>query len=225
MAKLKSSFRNMVVALLGVTFVASASLGLVNDATKETIKTTEAKKQTEAVASVLPAFDQLGESYKVMPATGKDSIEVFPAQNSEGKVIAYAVKSYTYNGFSGYIEIMVGFDEQGTITGYQVLKHAETPGLGTKMNDWFKPQTTVSKSLIENIFGFEVKTVERQSSVIQKNPEKTKLTVTKDGGEIDAITAATVSSRAFLDAINRAYSVLNNLYDASTSATTKVEGE
>jgi Na+-translocating ferredoxin:NAD+ oxidoreductase subunit G len=209
MAKLESSFKNMLISLFGITLIASASLGLVNDATREAIINTEQKKQTSAIAAVLPSFASLGESYKLMPKDGKDSITIFPALDEAGQLIGYAVKTYTYKGFSGYIEIMAGFNTEGNISGFQVLKHAETPGLGSKMNDWFRPQTTVSKSFIEKIFGFEVKTVERQSSVIQKNPEKNKLAVTNDGGEIDAITAATISSRAFLDAINRAYTTIS----------------
>lgn len=207
MAKLQSTFKNMVTALLGVTLVASASLGLVNDLTKDAITASEIKKQTQAIAAVLPKFDKLGESYKVLPATGKDSVVIFPALDAEGNVIANAVKSYTYSGFSGYIEVMVGFDINGTLTGYQVLKHAETPGLGTKMATWFNDPSK------ENQY------------VIGKNPHETKFSVSKDGGDIDAITAATISSRAFLDAINRGFAVLDALYDGTTSATQKSEGE
>jgi Na+-translocating ferredoxin:NAD+ oxidoreductase subunit G len=207
MAKLQSTFKNMVVALLGVTLISSASLGLVNDLTRDAIASAEVKKQAQAIAAVLPAFDKLGESYKILPATGKDSVEVFPALDSDGNPVANAVKSYTYNGFSGYIEIMVGFDKSGTVTGYQVLKHAETPGLGTKMATWFNDAA------------------KEQQCIVGKNPNQSKFSVRKDGGDIDAITAATISSRAFLDAVNRAFAVLNTQYDGSTSATQKKEGE
>jgi Na+-translocating ferredoxin:NAD+ oxidoreductase subunit G len=207
MAKLQSSFKNMVVALTGVSLIASASLGLVNDMTKEAIAAAETKKQVQAISTVLPKFESLGMNYKTLPTNGKDSIEVYPALDSTGNVIGNAVKSYSYNGFSGYIEVMIGFDIQGAVTGYQVLKHAETPGLGTKMTTWFNDPAK-----------------ERQN-IIGKNPTKCKLVVSKDGGDIDAITAATISSRAFLDAINRGYSVLNEQYDGKTSATSKTEGE
>jgi len=111
-----------------------------------------------------------------------------------------------------------GFNPDGTIANYSVLDHKETPGLGSKMDSWFKP-TQKEKSLIERIFGFEVKSVEKQSSVIGKNPETQALAVSKDGGEVDAITAATISSRAFLDAINRAANGLKGSRE-QTSATT-----
>jgi electron transport complex protein RnfG len=203
MAKLESSFKNMFLSLLGVSIIASASLGLVNDSTKSAIIKAEINKQTQAIASVLPKFDQLGETISMLPTDGKDSITIFPALNQTGEIVGNAVKTYTYAGFSGYIEIMVGFDKAGTITGYQVLKHAETPGLGSKMNDWFSD------------------TQKEKQCIVGKTPSKMALSVAKDGGDIDAITAATISSRAFLDAINRAYSVLNEKYDGVSSATSK----
>lgn len=203
MAKLESSFKNMVIALFGVTLIASTSLGLVNDATKATIEKVELDKKTKAIAAVLPAFDQLGEAYKVMPENGKDSIEIYPALNAEGKIIANAVKSYTYSGFSGYIEIMVGIDNSNMVSGYQVLKHAETPGLGSKMGTWFSNADKPNQYLIGRTF------------------PNGGLKVSKDGGDIDAITAATISSRAFLDAVNRANSVVSA--DGITAQTSKIE--
>ena len=191
MAKLESSFKNMLLSLFGVTLIASAVLGLVNDATKAPIAKAEMEKQTKAIAQVLPEFDHLNATLKLMPIDGKDSIEVYPAVNAAGEVIGNAVKSYTYKGFSGYIEVMVGIDNNGQLTGYQVLKHAETPGLGAKMGIWFNNADKPG----QNVIGRSLK-------------DET-LSVSKDGGSVDAITAATISSRAFLDAINRAYSVIN----------------
>ena len=192
MAKLESSFKNMVISLLGITFIASASLGLVNDVTKAPIAKAEMDKQTNAISAVLPEYDHLGPSKMVMPNNEKDSIEIFPALNADGAVVANAVKSYTNKGFSGYVEIMVGIDVNGTVSGYQVLKHAETPGLGSKMGIWFNNSEKPGQCIIGRSLANE------------------QLKVSKDGGRVDAITAATISSRAFLDAVNRAYSVTAN---------------
>jgi len=82
---------------------------------------------------------------------------------------------------------MVGIDKKGNFSGFEVLEHAETPGLGSKMNVWFK------------------NTEKPNQNIIGKNPNSTKFEVSKDGGDIDAITASTITSRAFLDALNRAY--------------------
>lgn len=192
MAKLESSFKNMLISLFGVTLVASAVLGLVNDATIAPIAKAEQEKQTKAIAAVLPKFDHLSAPIKVLPADGKDSITVFQGLTADGQVVGSAIKSYTNKGFSGYIEIMVGINNAGVITGYQVLKHAETPGLGAKMNIWFNNEAKAGQN------------------VIGRSLSEGSLTVSKDGGKVDAITAATITSRAFLDAVNRAYSVVNN---------------
>ena len=104
------------------------------------------------------------------------------------------------NGFGGEIKIMVGFDPQGNIIDYAVLQQAETPGLGTKIVDWFK-------------------TDKNNQSIKGKNPATNNLTVSKDGGEVDAITAATISSRAFLEAVQSAYNAYAN-NDEALNATT-----
>jgi electron transport complex protein RnfG len=209
MAKLESSFKNMLVSLFGVTLIASAALGLVYDATKAPIAQTEAKKQEMALASVLPEYDRLGDVIKVLPADGKDSIEIYPAYGPNNEEVASAVKSYTYSGFSGYIEIMVGIDPNGEITGFQVLKHAETPGLGSKMNDWFSNAEKPGQNVIGRSFN---------DGAIQ---------VSNDGGKVDAITAATITSRAFLDALNRANRCLDSAWetDAESGATQQINGK
>ena len=92
----------------------------------------------------------------------------------------------------------------GTIIDYIVLEHKETPGLGTKMDDWFKSDRG-------------------NRSIIGKNPGKNKLIVNKDGGEVDAITAATVTSRAFLHAVEVAYNTYTKKADATSSATKQQE--
>ncbi len=206
MAQLKSTFKNMVLSLFGITAVASASLGVVNNMTKEAIAGSELKLKNEAVAGVLPKYDQLGETYKMQPADGGDSLEIYPALDASGNVIANAIKTYSNNGYSGYIEIMVGFDKSGVISGYQVLKQTETPGLGSKMGIWFNDSNKPGQN------------------VIGRNIAEGPLKVKKDGGSVDAITAATISSRAFLESVNRAYSVLDSQFDGVSSAT-KQEGE
>lgn len=186
MAKRESNFINMVVTLVLVTGIAATALGFVYDLTKGPIEAAKMKAQTEAITQVLPEFDELGDSYKTLSETGGDSLEFFPAYKG-GELVGTAIKTYTKNGFSGFISIMAGIDKDGNFSGYSVLEHAETPGLGSKMSDWFNN----SEKPNQNIIG--------------KNPGTTKFSVSKDGGEIDAITASTITSRAFLDALNRAY--------------------
>ena len=99
------------------------------------------------------------------------------------EVITLAIETISKKGFGGEVKLMVGFTPDGTIINYMVLEHKETPGLGTKMDEWFK-------------------TDKKNQSILNKSLDKNNLTVAKDGGEVDAITAATISSRAFLDAVH-----------------------
>lgn len=185
MAKLESSFKNMVLILTAITLFAALTLASVYSFTKEPIALSKMAKQQKAIQQVLPAgFDHLSDPINV--EDGNELLVVNKAYDKNNNLIGAAVQSSSNNGFSGKIVVMVGFDTNGTIVDYAVLEQKETPGLGTKMGDWFK--TEKGK---QNIKG--------------KNAAETNLTVTKDGGDIDAITAATISSRAFLFTIRNAY--------------------
>ena len=187
MAQRESTFLSMTATLFVVTFVAAGILGFIYDLTKADIELAKHKAQEEAIKSVLPPFETLGNSYKILPEGGSDSLEFFPAYDANKQLIGTAVKTFTKNGFSGFISIMAGLSPEGNITGYEVLDHKETPGLGSKMNQWFRDETKSN----QNIVG--------------KSPATSKFQVSKDGGDIDAITASTISSRAFLEAIVRAH--------------------
>lgn len=189
----------MVVTLFLVTFIAAAALGFVYDMTKDAIALSKTKAQSEAIEKVLPPFDELGDSYKVAATSSTDSLEVFPAFK-EGKQIGVAIKTFSNNGFSGHISIMAGIDSSGNLFGFEVLEHAETPGLGSKMNDWFRNE------------------LKPQQSVIGKNPGSHSFKVSKDGGDIDAITASTITSRAFLEAIVKAFDAYEQDINSAASA-------
>lgn len=199
MAKLESSLKNMLIVLTVIALVAGGALASVYMLTAEPIQQSKEKKSQDAILAVLPAFE------KTETVSSPDGLTIHKAYASDGSFVGAAVESFSNNGFSGEVKVMVGFDNEGNIVNYSVLEQKETPGLGTKMIDWFKPQGEVEKSLVEKLFGFEVKTAERNSSVIGKNPATDKLTVKQDGGDIDAITASTISSRAFLETIAAAY--------------------
>lgn len=209
MAKLESNLINMVLVLTGISLFAAVALGSVYSATQAPIEASKTAKQQNAIKDVLPAFERLNDP-EAIEVTGIGSFDIYKAFDSNDNFVGAAVESISKNGFSGEIKIMVGFDRDGNIVNYSVLEQKETPGLGTKMVDWFKPQGKVEKSLIEKLFGFEVQKEERKSSIIGMNPAKNKISVTKDGGEIDAITAATISSRAFLEAVQYAYAAYAN---------------
>ena len=128
-------------------------------------------------------FDQLIFYFRLPTGEG-DSLDIYPAKK-DSVIVGYAVNTYTKKGFSGNINLMAGFKPDGTIFNISVLEQKETPGLGTKMTEpGFKDQFN------------------------DKNPSSFALKVKKDGGQVDAITAATISSRAFCDAVQRAYNTL-----------------
>ncbi len=185
MAKTESTFLSMSLTLLVISLVASASLGFIYNVTKEPIEKSKAEKVKAAIKVVLPDFK---ETIVVKIPSDGDSLTCYIAVNGTD-TIGYAIETYTDTGFSGHIDLMVGFLKDGKIYNTAVLKHAETPGLGDKMD--------VKKS----DFALQFK---------DKDATTFKLKVKKDGGDVQAITAATISSRAFCDAVERADKALKN---------------
>ena len=176
MKKLESSFANMVIVLTVITVVAAACLGAMNNLTAEPIAASKKAKQEEAIKAVLPEFTTVDEETIV------NEQKIFRAYNANGELVGIAIETKEL-GFGGDVTTMVGFDANGTIVDYSLLAHAETPGLGSKLVDWFKVKSDIRGA----------------------GANKMPLRVSKDGGEYDAITAATISSRAFLNSINKAY--------------------
>ncbi|HBZ34781.1 MAG TPA: electron transporter RnfG [Bacteroidales bacterium] len=185
MAKLQNSLLNMFLSLTIISLVVGVILGGVYAITKEPIAKAETAKQTNAIKAVAPQFDTVGEQIDKTTPNGKQAL-IFPLLKDNEKV-GYAVQVIEM-GFGGEVKIMFGFDKDFNVVGYNVLAHQETPGLGSKMPEWFSEGG--------------------KGNVIGKNPANDNLTVSKDGGEVDAITAATISSRCFLKALNSAYGLI-----------------
>ncbi len=202
MKKLESSLKNMLLVLTGVTCISVALLAYVNELTKEPIAAANAKTLSDAVSAVVPGFDNDPIADKKLQEVDGVEYAVYPATKG-GEFIGAAVEASAM-GFGGDLKVLVGFDADGNIIDYSLLSHAETPGLGSKADGWFKPQSR-EKSLVENLFGFEMVAAPKKSNILGANIGEAKLKVKNDGGEIDAITASTITSRAFLNAVNNAY--------------------
>ncbi len=202
----ESTLKNLVLTLGVITMLSALGLGGMNVLTQEPIAKAQQAKVLAALNEVLPAFDNDPSTDMKQVEVDGEQVKVYMA-TKEGNPVGAAVESFSPKGFGGRISIMFGFNADGTIKGYSVLNHAETPGLGDKMVYWFQPPQAPVKSVVESLFLFEVKQAARNSNVYGLCPGSEGLTVSKDGGKIDAITAATISSRAFLDAANRAYRV------------------
>lgn len=213
MKKLASTLPNMILSLTVITVAAGALLGWVYTITKDPIALQVAQQQKAAIADVAPAFDNDPEADKWETSIDGNIFTVYPAYDN-GSLAGAAVKGESMNGFAGEIVIMCGFEADGTIKDYRVLQQAETPGLGSKMETWFRDPSAAR-------------------SVIGKNPDNTSFHVTKDsGGEIDGITAATISSRAFLETLRNAFEAFKEFKnsksgavsaDASSGATTQTD--
>ena len=179
MAKLESTFKNMVLSLVIISMVAAGALAGVYILTEKNIALQEAQKQQAAILAVLPEGCTVAEPEEV------EGLTIYKAFKDD-QWIATAVETSEV-GFDGPQVIMVGLDAEGKVLDYVVLKQTETPGLGAHIDHWFK-DAVGNRSIIGKKAGA--------------------LAVTKDGGEVDAITAATISSRAFLKAINKAYNAI-----------------
>ena len=198
MKKIESSLLNMVLVLTCVAVVMGSILAFVNHLTEGPIAEQKEKALADGIKSVMVCDDLTVSStdeVKQTDAKGKELVyTIYQVKDAQGQDLGAAVESNTM-GFGGNLRVLVGFDPEGNILGYTLLEHAETPGLGAKADKWFQKG--------------------EKGDIIGKSPAEP-LTVSKDGGQVEAITASTITSRAFLLAINNAY----NAYKA-----TPVDGE
>ncbi|MDR2883007.1 MAG: RnfABCDGE type electron transport complex subunit G [Alistipes sp.] len=180
---MKNTLLNMILVLGGISAVASAGVGYVYKITEGPIAAAVEANKTAALAGVLPAFDATTPAEMTL-----DEIPVTVHTATQGgNVVGYAVETATRQGFSGEFRLMVGFSPNGKVLAVEVLQHAETPGLGDKMAGEGNP-------LLASFRG--------------RNPGGMNLAVRKDGGDVDALTAATITSRAYVDAVARAFNAV-----------------
>lgn len=180
--RLPSTLLNMFLVLTLIALISAAALAFTYSQTQPVLEALQQQRQIEAIAQVVPTFDNQPLEDRGR-GRSRGGAELFRARRG-GRLVGTAVRSASPNGYGGPIEIMVGFDPEGRITGVTVLGNRETPGLGAKVSD---------PAFLAQFRG-----------VSAVDP----LAVAKDGGIIDAITAATISSRAFCEAINLAYAAL-----------------
>ena len=174
----------MILAMVITAGFSAIILSLSHIITEEPIKKAQDAKKLEAIQTVLPP-DYDNNPYQDRITLSGSNIELYPARQGS-KITSVAMKTYSDNAFSGRLELIVGFLLNGTITDYKVISHKETPGLGSKITE---------EKFARQLRGFNI--------------EKQNLKVRQDNGDIDAVTSATISSRAVLDAIRRAYDSYN----------------
>lgn len=195
---MKSTLLNMTAVLFGITLVASAGVGVVNMITAEPIAQAKQAATKAALTEVLPPFD--GTTSEELTI---DEMPITVYAATKGSAVAgYAVQTMTKQGFSGVVRLMVGFTPEGEVVNVNVLEQSETPGLGTKMADEGNP-------LLMSVKGQKLE---------EKKLVDGKLAVRKDGGDVDALTAATISSRAYVDAMARAYAAYKQIAEGVAPA-------
>ncbi len=209
MKKLESSVQNMVIVLVGVALITGCILAYVNHATEGPIAEQKEKTLADGIKTVMGGGELTvakTDTVRQNDEKGKEMVFViYGTEDAQKNYLGAAVESTT-GGFGGDLKVLVGFDPKGTILGYTILEHAETPGLGAKADKWFQK--------------------DGKGNIIGRNPSEA-LVVKKDGGQIDAITASTITSRAFLKAVNQAYKAYQTLPidgESGASKQTKKEG-
>lgn len=188
MSKRIKEFLVPVITLVIIVTLSAFALGYMYNFTFEAIQKAKDTKELEAIREVVNEFDNnpFAEKTTIMTKDKKDKLIMYPARKG-GKLTSVAIKSYSNAGFGGRIEVMTGFNVSGSIKYFKVISSNETPGLGSKVDEpKFKEQLT------------------------DFYPHRQILKVKQDGGDVDAVTAATISSRAVLKAIARAYDAFSN---------------
>ena len=193
----KSNLLNMALVLTITCLVCSAVLGGAYVITKDPIEAAKADKINRANAAVLPAFErsEKGETILKDEAGVETPYVYYKAVNGE-ELVGYAIES-SVSGFGGNLKVLVGITSDGMIYDTDVLENNETPGLGAKCAE------------TESLFRAQWR---------QLNPREKMLSLKKDGGDIDAITASTITSRAYTLAVFNAVQVFDVLTSPDTGS-------
>lgn len=196
----------MVIVLVGVALITGAILAYVNNITTGPIQEQAEKTLTDGIKKVMGGGELKVASNDTIRqmVNGKEAIFIIhTTQDAKGNALGAAVESTT-SGFGGDLKVLVGFNQEGNILGYTILQTAETPGLGAKAEGWFQK--------------------DGKGSIIGKSLANGDLKVSKDGGDVDAITASTITSRAFLKAVNQAYSAYQDNHAANAKGADGASG-
>ena len=204
MKKLQSNIWNMAIVLTAITIVAGGLLAWVNNVTSGPIEQINNQAIENGIKSVILGDRTI--EFRVDEPSEKDGFIFHSVYDMNDNLLGTAVESTDKNGFGGNLKVMVGFDSEGKILGYEVLEHSETPGLGAQADGWFRQKSgeVAEQSAVTTLLlGAPGKP--GNHNIIGMNPGDNIMMVSKDGGEVDAITASTITSKAFLRAVNAAY--------------------
>ncbi|NDL67956.1 RnfABCDGE type electron transport complex subunit G [Anaerotalea alkaliphila] len=183
----KDNILKNALILFTITIIAAVILGFVYNITLEPIAAQQLKTRDNALGNVLPdtSFDTLEVQNQ---ETYSQLVELFEGKDAAGNVVGYAFKMATKEGYGDLIELIVGIRMDGTIAGIDVIRQAETPGLGAKVDepsfkDQFAGKVATALTVVKGAAGAEE--------------------------EISSISGATITSRAATNAVNQAVEYFN----------------
>lgn len=183
---MKEIIKNALI-LFAITLVASILLAVSSQVTEEPIKVQKALQRDKAFAAVIP--DAIFEEVTGLDFTNYEKIDSIYAAKKSNEIIGYTFKLITNEGYSAGIEMVVGVSTEGVVTGIDVMKHSETPGLGALSDEPDFKNLFISKPMTEL-------TVVKGAA--------------KDDTQISAISGATITSKAVTNAVNEAITYYNN---------------
>lgn len=181
----------MMIPIILISACSGLLLAFVNDLTKDRIELVKKQALTEALEVVMPGFDNDPLSEKLEKTIGEAELDIYPAKQ-QNVSLGFAVESTVETGYSGELGVIFGVRDDGTISEVRVLKSNETPGLGSKAGE---------PEFLDQFEGKSLSTF--------------KLQVEKDGGSVEAVTGATISSRAVALAVSRGLEGVRDLRGAA----------
>jgi H+/Na+-translocating ferredoxin:NAD+ oxidoreductase subunit G len=183
----RKEFSSLSLVLTLVLFCGAAALALaaVNEITREPIAQAKKAKELEAISFVLPDYANDPYADVISVDLGEEgTARLYPARDEAGGLVGVAVIT-SAKGYGGDIRIMIGLDAMGKTHRIQVLEMKETPGLGDAI---------AKDKFLAPLLG--------------QTADSMQWAVTKDGGAIDAVTAATISSRAAVEAVALSFEIV-----------------
>ena len=166
----------LVGTLTGICLAVALLLGIVNQVTKPRIDAIQKAKQEAAMAQVLPA-----DEYTAWEGGLPGHVTALYLAKSGGEEIGWVAETST-SGSQGIIEMMVGVDPEGKVTGVSVVKHSETPNIGTKVVD--------DQTVLNRFAGM--------------SHEGGAITVNSGSNRFDGVSGATYSSKGVAAGVNAA---------------------
>jgi electron transport complex protein RnfG len=186
----------LVLSMSLIAGTAAALLAWVSTITEAPIKDAMKQKTNAALQQVLPAFDNQPSEETVQCGGVK-----FYAARKDGVIVGFAGEAVSHNGYSGDVTVLAGLAIDGTVGTVLVTKQNETPGLGTVVCGRIREKTLsgLMKGVRET--GLPPNRILDQFNGMKAAAGETPWAVKKDGGTLDAITGATITSRAVSEAV------------------------